>query len=383
MNRDERSNRLIAVIAASLAVATVAAVLWGRATRGPFPSDPMSAAEQSSPLDGGAPTMRARIDEYIADVADEDTFEELAAGLNEREDRLIVVGINSNEPVPESMYETCLANRRLARMFGILKKRPPAEADAACRKLFEEKLAILRNDLLICFERLDKRGGPYLVELPFKEPIVPVHEDQIALSGALFLSAEFCPVEEVLRQLDQWIDLIRELMEEYDRMSTNWDQSDPAHKERIRLSKESLERDGLPQSRYQLNLLANMLERRFGIHPGGQDQREDLELLFHGTPEEQEAYRAQVEAALQDDSHPLPGHLWYVRMPFCAWDAATNPYDATHISRGVPVDAAGALGEYFVYKSWGYLVKAEHRERALNRLREELLAAAERADGDR
>lgn len=295
----------------------------------------VEAAAQDS--DAGLPVQKARTESYIERVAQEDTFEELAAGLDEHEDLLVAVSMWSQEPVPEQMFETCLANRRLARMMEILRTRD--DADALCRELFQSKLASLHRVQSVILDGWeqgafwDEDGSVRFSKEHFKEgaKLGPLH---IAVSGALFLSAEFCPTEEFLKQLDGW-NAMAEASAERCR----------AGHPRMRGALSSVERHAGPQSRYQLSLLASTLDRRFDIDP------------------------ASV----------LPKWLPYRRVPLCAWDAETNPYDFLHQARFVPVDRSEAFGEFTVFSNWSVAMSGEQREAILNDLRQALLQAAAKA----
>jgi hypothetical protein len=348
-----------------------------------------SLAQAAPPRDGGAPSQRARIDEYSARVAQEDSFEKLAAGLNEHEDLLVTVSMWSQDPMPEMMFEVCLANRRLARLYEILQGRDAADADAAAWKLFDEKLSILRTGLVGGLEAWERGIERTRRELPDMRPpenrvdpndpegsvnasvkvwneilargdppkdLFDVYAATSAVSAALFLSAEFCPVEEVLRQLDAWIALGTELKKRIDALG---DWCPPSHAA-------SGIYYGFPQGRFQLSLLASMLERRFGIAPGG-TWEEDIQSVA--------ALRAAGGRFRRFD---LNGHVpsWatYRRVRLCAWDAKTNPLDFTHIAPGMPVDESDTFGEYLVFRNVDLTGSQDERDQILSDLRKRLLA---------
>lgn len=309
---EKKTNWALAVTGCALILLTVAVVVWARVTHGPLPESPLVQLEKA--VNPPPSTHQKRVNAYIDRVAQEITYEQLVAGLNEHEDALIGVMSRTQDVVAEQMFEVCLANRRLAKLYAMLKKRSKEDADAACRKLFDEKLNILHEIELEILAGLDEMSGPKVLELPLKKPILPVQEGHIALSGALFLSAEFCTVDEALRQLQAWVEMADNVCQEYDRRSPSWKSRDL-----IRLSRSVFARNAYPQSRYQLSLLGSILQRRCDIDP----------------------------------AELVQPWLKYNKVLFCAWDADVNAYDFTYIVQGVPLDEIGALDTFIEFPSWG------------------------------
>lgn len=380
-----KSSRAIIVTGSLLVVATLGALMWGRLTGPPGAWDHPVLAQVPLPNDGGVPVQRARIDNYITRVSTEQSFEKLAAGLDKHEDILVAVAMWSQEPHPEMMFETCLANRRLARLFEILRQRK--DADRLCRSLFESKLTALREGYVRIVETWE-RG---ITRIQQARPDLTVadadlgsgsressrlqkqiwqlgdppkkfwdgYSSECALSGAVFLAAEFSSVEEVLRELDAWTAL-------GDGLAVRCDALEGWLPEGARIG---ITRGTYPQSRFQLNLLASMLYRRFHIDPGG---------TWESDQEGMEAIRApQQRSPIFDPEGEIPYWIVYRKVPLCRWDAATNPFDFTHIARGVPIDDSKTFGNFLVYNGWGILRQVKNgEERILTELRKRLLAAA-------
>ena len=87
-----------------------------------------------SSLAAAPPAERSPLEDYVARIASE-SIDECLANLNKHEDLLVAAGVWSNEPAPEVQFPTCLANRRLSRLFEHLQQMPPAESDRRCRAI--------------------------------------------------------------------------------------------------------------------------------------------------------------------------------------------------------------------------------------------------------
>lgn len=328
------------------------------------------ALAQSTKEDEAAQQQRSRIDAYIARVAGEDTFEELAAGLSDHEKPFLGAMPVDFSPAGhmelyDNKFETCLANRRVARLYAILKEHD--DADALCRKLFDEKLTLLQSRFESQLEMLDEQGGPQLrpiEELDLRDlQAPPMYLEQIALSGALFLSAEFCPVAEVLRQLDAWRAMFEKCRREFDLRSSDWD--------RRAIAWVFIEPMIQPQERFQMSLLASMLDRRFHVWPGGTwyDDEEAMQSLMARA-------RQQTAAPRPASSGPIPDWLLFHRLPLCAWDAHANAFDYRHSVIDAPIDESNSLGNFTVFRGTTGFGGPGSLDQVFSDLRKRLLEAA-------
>lgn len=228
---------------------------------------PSVRADQPVSIDEGTSVQQQRIDDYIARVGKED-FETLVKNLNRYEDLLFIpiVGDWDSGPAPRNMFAVCLTNRRLAKIFAELESRPAAEADRLCRSIFEEKFNTQKSVILEMRDIWEK--GLWTTEPR------PVDENRIALHGAVFLSARFCPVSEVLRQLGEWQELGRSTQRRLDAVpgvsSMGW---------------LALEGYAFPESVFLLNVYSWMLRDRCG-------DSDFEQLLPKGLPTERVAFRA-------------------------------------------------------------------------------------------
>lgn len=303
--------------------------------------------------------VRAQIDAYIARVREEETFEELAAGLSVREASAQVqaagYSVGGHAVQFQAKFEGCLANRRVARLFEILSDRE--DADGLCRKLFDEKRTLLKESFQEHLKARDAIGGPQLqpielVRFP-TEFVEPLSSEAAALSAALFLSAEFCPVDEVLRQLDAWNALAEECDEAFRQARADWVDPKLAEFEQRRLM------DTLsPERRFQLSLLASLYERRFWDDPGG-TPRDHMGALIPADP-----------APVDLPELPVPIEAHYYRIILCSWDAPTTLSGSPDLDVFWP-DHFGDFRAYDVnVADW-----SEWLDAVLLNLRERLLAA--------
>lgn len=315
------SKRPLAIAIGVLLIAAIGvAVYWARSSRPPPPS---RRADQPGAIGGGVPVQQQRIDDYIARVGKED-LETLVENLNRHEDLLVSVGAGSSGATERNMFAVCLANRRLAKIFAELESRPAEEADRLCRNVFEEKFNTQKTAILEVREIWGQGARP-------TEPR-PFDENRIALHGAVFLSAAFCPMSEVLRQLEEWEELGRSTQERIAGIN------DP--KESF-LARISLDQYAFPESVFQLNLYSWMLRDRCGDS--------DFEQL-------------------------LPKGLPTERIAFCTWDAHTNPFDFTHQEGGVLADKKSVLRELTFHSRWDRWPQAvkERNRKLLSSLRQRL-----------
>ena len=265
------------------------------------PAPPSMRADQPAPVDPGTPVQRARIDDYIARVGQED-FDTLVKNLNQHEDLLVAVGNWAQGAAPRNMFAVCLANRRLAKIFVQLEGQPPAKADRQCRAIFQQKFDLLKSDILELVPSWKQGTTPQRPR--------PIDEDYVALHSAVFLSAAFCPVAEVLRQLGEWEEFYRSLEPSGEGLPDE---------RTATLARAALEHSVPPEDVFLLNVYLWMLRDRCGDR--------GFESL-------------------------LPKKLPTETIAFCAWNAHTNPFDFTHIHRGEAVDDQRVLRELTFHRGW-------------------------------
>lgn len=269
---------------------------------GPVPPEgpiPSGRANQPGASSEGSPVQQQRIDNYIAQVGKED-FETLVVNLNRHEDLFIGVGRWSGGATVRNKFAVCLANRRLAKIFAELQSRPAAEADRLCRSVFEEKFNIHKTAFIEVREIVEQGSR--------SKKRRPLGDNCTALHGAIFLSATFCPVSEVLRQLEEWQELGRSTQRRLEETP-----GVPP------LAWPGLEEYAFPESVFQLNLYCWLLRERYG-------DGEFEQLLPKGLPTE--------------------------RIAFCTWDAHTNPFDFTY--QVGDVDDKSVLRQLTFHRGWDF-----------------------------
>jgi len=155
--------------------------------------------------------QQARVDEFITIAGELKTFDDAAIRLDNDESdaiqmTLLDAGSASADAMPELMFNSVICDRRVARIYELLREMPPETARVSCNKLFEEKLLGLRKEW-------DKFSAI------FKESPNPVICNDLRLRGhsvaaAVFLSAFFCPPETAGGRCDEWENTIRSAMAE-------------------------------------------------------------------------------------------------------------------------------------------------------------------------
>ena len=237
-----------------------------------------------------------RIENFIQRVAAED-FQTAVANLDNNEGLLVRIGARiSQEGVPESRFEECLANRRLAKIFAVLRSWGRDRADRFCRKTFQDKLQESRR----MFEERIPHWEAGWTGKP--TPPVPNKDVQGAVYALVFLSAYYCPTHVVLDQVDQWKEMIDSLRPRAREMFLDerlFDKMDWYIKWVF-----------MPERKFLLNIYVWMLH----------DRCDNV-----------------------DWRSALPRGLPIERLPFCAWDAKVNPFDFTHQSEFEPVDKKSVL----------------------------------------
>ncbi len=273
-------------------------------------------------LEAGVPVQRERIDDFIDKVSQCD-FQQCSAYLHEMtspgEDVVFDVGIQTQDLVPSMRFAQTLADRRVAKLYSLLQAMPPGEAASRAKGLFDEKLDTHESDWRRAMQR-HREGG----DAPELNPkMIPIHRNIHALSAALFLCAAYCEPAVVLDGLDRWQASLGNLVNEIN--------ADP----QIMAMGMQASMDALPEKLFLLNLYAFNLERQ-GC--------------------------AQADRLAELTGQRIPT---FTTVPFCAWDAHTNPFDFTHIHKGVPVDESKVLLNVSWAKSWGSVGMDEQRQQQI------------------
>ena len=319
------SKRPLAFATGVLLTAAISVAVYS-ARSGLLAAPPSVRADQAVSSAGDSPVWQQRIDDYIARVGKED-FETLVKNLNRHEDLLVIVGGWSQGGAPRNMFAVCLADRRLAKIFAELESRPAAEADRLCRSIFEEKFNTQKSMILKSRAIWEKGLWPTAPRPTEPRPTEPrpveprpMGENLTALCGAVFLSARFCPVSEVLRQLGEWQELGRSTQRRLDAVpgvsSLGW---------------LTLEDQAFPESVFLLNVYSWMLRDRCGDS--------DFEEL-------------------------LPEHLPTERVAFRAWDAR-RPKQPNFRGRQaeVPGDKERGLMELTFHGGWDFSSRSEYAKK--------------------
>lgn len=271
--------------------------------------------------EAGVPIQRKRIDDFIAQTRAYPDLDALAAGLNDRvqtEDQfdiVFAVGVQTQDPMKEMQFAKVLADRRVARMYALLKALPAADAAREAAALVDAKLRIHDEYL----RGLTASGGR-------RERGADVRRNFHALSASVFLCAVFCDAQTVLEKVDKWNDTIGRLVDEV--------KADPALRRPLW---NEFFLYGRPEKLYLLNLYAFALEQSVALTAKQLEQKLDIR---------------------------EPG-LFLERVPFTTWDAHTNYFDFTRVHRGVPVDAGNALFEVSFARSWRHLQFRDTQQEAL------------------
>jgi hypothetical protein len=274
---------------------------------------------------GGVPAHRQRIDDFMAQTGAYPDIDALAAGLNDRIqtdfDIVGAAGLQTADPSPQTQFAVVLADRRVARLYAMLADLGPAEASRRAAALVDAKLETHQAGMAKCLAEWRDQGG-------VSEPI-PISRNFRALSAALFLCAALCDPQTLLRSIDEWDEKIGHHVDDV--------QADPA----LQVLQWEITKNGRAEPLYLLNVYMFVLERNGGL---------------------------SVQEVLERVETEIPGpELFHERVPFCAWDAHTNPFDFTHFHRGVPVDTENVLFEVSFARSWRYLRMDEDGQEELLR----------------
>jgi hypothetical protein len=319
---NQRTRRIFVAAICALQLVAIALYVRNRADADEAAALQRQATEEQrrQAVTGGVPAHRQRIDDFIAQTGTYPDIDALAAGLNDRVqtdfDIVGAAGIQTADPSPQMQFAVVLADRRVARLYVMLQDLGPAEASRRAAALVDAKLEVHDAGMT--------KGVGQLRETGVSEPI-PVELNFRALSAAMFLCAALCDPQTLLHKVDQWNEKLGRHVDDV--------HSDPAFEvlqpEPLQALQTYVTRYGRPEGLYLLNIYMFVLERHVGLTPQETMERVEME---------------------------IPGpELFHERLPFCAWDAHTNPFDFTHFHRGVPVDTENVLFEVSFARSWRYL----------------------------
>jgi hypothetical protein len=263
----------------------------------------------------GVPIQRKRIDDFIAQTAAYADFDATAAGLNDRLktdfDIVFDVANHSNDANPQLHFAMVLADRRVAKLFAYLNKMTPEEASRKAALLVDAKLKIHEADLATAVSDAKRVFGNPKPKEFYEIGDFPVRLNFHALHSAVFLCAAFCSPEIILSKIDKWESVAERQVSEV--------AADPVWN----VLERSVVRYGKAEKLYLLNLFAFILEQNAGLEAQEVEQKAELKVS-----------------------------RFKERLPFCAWDAKTNPFDFTARHRGVPVDDSRMLMEVSFARSW-------------------------------
>jgi hypothetical protein len=150
--------------------------------------------------------QRLRMEQFRDYVARQPDYDSLAASLDEDELGFIQSTLQQaysspTEPVFEGTMQMVLADRRVARLYEILRDLPPAESDQLCRRLYQTKRDVLVTKV---FKHI-----PIIKNLRGHVNNVEFRKRYRALSAAVFLGVLFCPPEFAGGLCDDWINEIQ------------------------------------------------------------------------------------------------------------------------------------------------------------------------------
>jgi len=315
-----------ATVLAMIAFALVLVSLLPSMTPASPPTADEVAAQKTAPeITDEMPTQQQRIDAHIRDVAEED-FDDLVKHLANNQFSLIMAGSHPSEPCPELMFEVCLADRRVAKLYSLLTEMQPGERTAAVRSMCDKTYADmceawLAADRLVKDSTKDDDNQPSKAALA----LVKVDEKKRAASEALFLLAQFDSPAELLSRIARWETFAAE----------NGKQSLP---------------NAYPQPLFVLNLYLFVLTDR--LRAG------DLSSLLR------EAMMPEVDRLISEEypqyadadrSKAADGWLALMELddvPWIAWDGHTNAGDITHKLRAEDVNAKKTIRTFKVVRTW-------------------------------
>lgn len=295
----------------------------------PLRSDSKGAVDRED-LAAGVPIQRKRIDDFTAQAGSYKDIDAAIAGLSEpvaADFDIVFQAGTTQDATWDVEFARVLADRRVARLYSLLHELGRPEAQSKVASAFELKLKAHEDALAAGIaDWLDGDG---------KVTSVPVRLNHHAVACVLFLCANYCDSRNVLEMVDQWSGRITRTI-----AVVGFEPSLAPLEQELKLW-------GIPQPLFRLNIYLFLAER-------------------FGCIDDKAIYR------LGDYSLP---QLYIV--PFCAWDAATNPFDFTHVHRGVPIDQKNVIMRVAMFRSWQHIP-----EEAQEKLILEMRRKVERCNGD-
>ena len=144
-----------------------------------------SSIDSRDEIDGGAPIQRSRIDAFIDQVGTYADLSALATGLNDEvlggEDIVFVAGGYSSDAQPQTAFLRVVADRRVARLVGMMNRLDKDVAGRFSLDLFNKKLHRYESGQnQVIDDWLDGDG---------KYEAVPIRENYHAVAAACFLGS--------------------------------------------------------------------------------------------------------------------------------------------------------------------------------------------------
>ncbi|MEZ6063262.1 MAG: hypothetical protein R3C19_23185 [Planctomycetaceae bacterium] len=312
------------VIAFGVAVVFSNAVLiWklqgrtGREAR----SLPNSPEKQQVDLAQGAVIQRQRIDDFIQRVRVM-SLTELEKSLSDLELVVTFSGLLGSSPSEASnQFERILADRRVAKLYAAYRDSGEIQARSSSLALFEVWFTEHQRRLERAIEFYEQHGGYQLT--------IGLDASNYACAASLFLMSNFCSPEEVLDAIQRWTEVGRRGMAR-------------VHNDRLPAGAEPLDTMPIPEDLLVVNVCLACLLRNLGPVAFSDVVNEPVRIPEWGL----------------------------TTLPLAAWDAHTNPFDFTHIHKGVPFDESALLANFTYIRSFSSIY-ADHddaREGVKNRV---------------
>lgn len=257
-------------------------------------------------ISGGVPIQRGRIDSFIERISKE-SYEETVANLNFHEDNVLRAVLDPYPVYSDPHFtETCLANRRLARVYEHLMKLPEPQRSGEAMKLFDKSLAEFRSKANLILTRWEQ-GNPPTSPHELFEKGRSFDGYRWALAGSQFLCVICCSLKDCISCNDRMNEMRAELKGRTD--------ANPKKLSGPYTEIEYL----LGQNLFEVNLARIVFTRFFDV--------------------------AEMDAF-------MPSDMKATETPFFAWNAHTNQQDFTHQRRGVPTDDQHILATFSLYQRW-------------------------------
>ena len=284
--------------------------------------NPLPPVQEKLDLDRGAVAQRQRIDEFTEKVGSS-SLEELELSLANFELTVSVPGVGPGPADGINYFPAVLADRRVARLFQ--EYNSANDAKQRVERLSEHWLK----------EHTDRIGR--VVDAWKASSAIDIGIDlrgsNHACAAYAFLLCEFSDNDTVLQYLRRWEEAGK------DGMSNIEANSPGAH---------PIEVVVMPGDLYVFNLCLLMAQRKLT--------------------------QSDFVNRLQHDINIPPGVLTVV--PFSEWDAHTNVFDFTHVSKGVPYDPDRVIGNYAFLNSFETVSADSKEPRIMLRARAEQLVTS-------